>query len=958
MMQTKTLLTTFCLLLCLFSSYFFIFKQDKAFSYPELIDYTHKKGVNRLFEKADALKYAQDYPKAAKAFESLLNKSLKPEERVYVINQLAFINLTMNEDSVAHLWFKQLDNTKYPLSIEAAADYHYNVGVWAYHTFKPKMSEAYLQKALSGYKAIYGEQHLRVGLCLTQLGMCFYDFGQSYDSSFKYIPLASYILQSKIELVKYSSECELGMSQVSFLKFGNEESLTHINNSLSILESLKLGSSLLYARSLSKKGSILHKIASLEKDSVKRLNFNKDAENYLKKAINIGKIKLTFRQQEFIRNLAIYQAKQKDVLGYKKSVAELQILLENQNDYYAHVDRLNGFFFTRLNQIDSGIQSYRAFWFNHIKDTLCSNFSFLEVAGGLHQLYSLKQDFDSSLYFQKQSILLATLKPIGKDLTWRELLSPNIYNHNKFIFISYFFTMQTLIKKFQVNKDFESLKFAFEISKLSDEKLYQSIFSPDEEAFLDYQKEYGEKILESSIDMAYMLYQKTQKREYLDWGFRFCERFKSMLLYRNLAIEGNFKKPNAIILDSIRYLNAEINRIQWEAENQSLKNNNLIICQNKLKGFYKIIEIEYPEYYKNKVQQVIPDIENVQKVLNQNQVLLHFTLCNNKWYKISISKKSTDFRQYDSVNTLNQDISKFKHFLSSRTPSEKDLNDYSKLSYTVYKKLLGDLPAQLTNKMAYIIVPDKSLSQIPFEALTTSMDTYKSQNRKFKDLPYLAKVRFISYSPSWKVYQNNGTSLIPKNPKIAALTYDFNSKELPYSNKEINMINKLFSKNVNLFIGEECTKDKFLQKANQYDIIHLSLHATSSTINKYDNRIYFAPKFKDTLFGYEILQKQIKPSLLVLSSCQTAEGKIEAGEGTFSISRYFLQSGAKKIVSSLWKIDDAATAELLTIFYKNLSENKEPYEALINAKRALILNRGSSSLFSHPQYWAGLILSD
>ena len=938
--------------------YFLNHKEDKLFATKELVDYIHQNGINETFKKADAYKYNQDYLKALAAFENTLEKTLNSDEKHYALNQLAYINLTINEDSAAHKWIQVLEKDKGPLSILASADYNYNVGTWAYHTFKPKMSEAYLQRALSGYRAVYGEGHLRVGLCLTQLGMCFYDFGQSYDSSFRYIPLASHIFQSKIELVKYSSECELGMSHVSFLKFGNEESLAHINNSLSILESVKLGSSLLYARSLSKKGSILHKMASLEKDSVKILNLNKDSENYLKKAVNIGKVKPSLRQQEFIRNLAIYQAKQKDVLGYKKSVDELQILLGNQNDYYAHVDRLNGFFFTRLNQIDSGILSYRSFWFNHIKDTLCSNFSFLEVAGGLHQLYSLKQNFDSSLFFQKQSILLATLKPIGKDLTLKELLSPNIYNHNKFIFISYFFTMQTLIKKFQVKKDFESLKFAFEISKLSDEKLYQSIFSPDEEAFLDYQKEYGEQLLESSIDMAYMLYQKTQKIEYLDWGFRFCERFKSMLLYRNLAVEGNFKKPNAIILDSIRYLNAEINRIQWEVENQNSKHNNLILLQNKLKYFYKIIEIEYPEYYKNKVQQVIPDIENVQKVLNQNQVLLHFTLCNNKWYKISIGKNSTDFRQYDSVNILNQDLSKFKRFLSSKTPSEKDLNDYSKLSHTVYMRLLGDLPAQLTNKMEYVIVPDKTLNQIPFEALTTSVDTYKSQNRKFKDLPYLAKVKFVSYSPSWKVYQNNCTSLMPSKPKIAAFTYDFNSKELPYSNKEINNISKLYSKNVNLNIGKECTKDKFLQKANQFDIIHLSLHATSSTINKYDNRIYFAPKFKDTLFGYEILQKQIKPSLLVLSSCQTAEGKIEAGEGTFSISRYFLQSGAKKIVSSLWKIDDAATAELLAIFYKNLSENKEPQEALINAKRALILNQGSSSLFSHPQYWAGLILSD
>ena len=57
----------------------------------------------------------------------------------------------------------------------------YNAGVWAYHTFKPKMAEAYLQKALTLYREVYGEKHLKVGLCLTELGMVGWDFSTSLD---------------------------------------------------------------------------------------------------------------------------------------------------------------------------------------------------------------------------------------------------------------------------------------------------------------------------------------------------------------------------------------------------------------------------------------------------------------------------------------------------------------------------------------------------------------------------------------------------------------------------------------------------------------------------------------------------------------------------------------------------------------------------------------------------------
>ena len=96
-------------------------------------------------------------------------------------------------------------------------------------------------------------------------------------------------------------------------------------------------------------------------------------------------------------------------------------------------------------------------------------------------------------------------------------------------------------------------------------------------------------------------------------------------------------------------------------------------------------------------------------------------------------------------------------------------------------------------------------------------------------------------------------------------------------------------------------------------------------------------------------------SLVVLSACQTALGKV-TGDGVFGLQRGFKKAGAKTMVMSLWKVDDQATQILMTAFYHHLVDGQSPRSAFLAAQQHL--RHIENGRFNAPIYWAAFILLD
>jgi CHAT domain-containing protein len=104
---------------------------------------------------------------------------------------------------------------------------------------------------------------------------------------------------------------------------------------------------------------------------------------------------------------------------------------------------------------------------------------------------------------------------------------------------------------------------------------------------------------------------------------------------------------------------------------------------------------------------------------------------------------------------------------------------------------------------------------------------------------------------------------------------------------------------------------------------------------------------------HDIYNLNLAADLVVLSACQTGLGKEIRGEGLVGLTRGFMYAGAPRVVASLWKVDDAATAEFMKRFYAGmLKDNLRPAAALRRAKIDMSKQKRGQS----PYYWAAFEL--
>ena len=103
----------------------------------------------------------------------------------------------------------------------------------------------------------------------------------------------------------------------------------------------------------------------------------------------------------------------------------------------------------------------------------------------------------------------------------------------------------------------------------------------------------------------------------------------------------------------------------------------------------------------------------------------------------------------------------------------------------------------------------------------------------------------------------------------------------------------------------------------------------------------------------DIYNMKLPAELVVLSACQTGLGKEVKGEGLIGLTRGFMYAGARRVVVSLWSVNDKATSDLMTKFYRGmLKDNERPAAAL----RAAQIAMWKQKQWQSPYYWAAFTM--
>lgn len=213
----------------------------------------------------------------------------------------------------------------------------------------------------------------------------------------------------------------------------------------------------------------------------------------------------------------------------------------------------------------------------------------------------------------------------------------------------------------------------------------------------------------------------------------------------------------------------------------------------------------------------------------------------------------------------------------------------------------------------------------------------------------------------------------PDAPTRAPIT-----KPLPYTKIEAVTITPILQNEqieVTVYTGDTAKEESVKAlSGKEQNILHFATHGFFATNKTYSddplNRsgLVFAGVDKAKRAGIKTIQDGVNEGILtskeisyldfqsadvvVMSACETGLGEITK-DGVFGLQRAFKMAGAQTIVMALWTVEDEATSELMTAFYRNYYEkHQSKWQAFHNAQQEI------KAKHPIPYFWAGFILLD
>ncbi len=248
-------------------------------------------------------------------------------------------------------------------------------------------------------------------------------------------------------------------------------------------------------------------------------------------------------------------------------------------------------------------------------------------------------------------------------------------------------------------------------------------------------------------------------------------------------------------------------------------------------------------------------------------------------------------------------------------------------------------PLGLASGERLIVVPHGPLHYLPFQALRVD-GAYLIERHRIALVPSMSIAAQLVSRPA------NSTARVVAfgNPKVEP------KDDLPGAEREVAQIAAIF-KGTTRFMQAEATKTRFRQEAPEARVLHVAAHAQADRIDPLRSRILLANEDQKQNFldASEVLAIDLsKVALVTLSACESALGRVANGDEVLGFPRSFLSAGADSMIASLWLVNDNATALLMEVVYRRLSEGADLQTAMQSGQLAVL----KTPKFARPFFWA------
>lgn len=327
-------------------------------------------------------------------------------------------------------------------------------------------------------------------------------------------------------------------------------------------------------------------------------------------------------------------------------------------------------------------------------------------------------------------------------------------------------------------------------------------------------------------------------------------------------------------------------------------------------------------------------ISELQTYLPKDEALIEYYYRGKDMYVFVLSDGRLYAAKLDSKH-LTEDVQEFRKQLEDPGSTR-----FMESSRQLYDRLFKPIESQV-NQKNLTIVSHGILHYLPFNALHDGKD-FLIDKYSIRVMPSASTMKYLV---SKKASKERGI-LVFGNPDLGDSRFD-----LAFAGKEALDVAKTKSKS-KVFLRKDATVGAFAKYAGSFSYIHLATHGRFDPASPLKSALLLSPKAGSDgmLTADKLYSLELDADLVTLSACETGLSKIANGDDLVGLTRGFLYAGSSSIVASLWKVDDLATAQLMTRFYRELDKSNKR-EALRTAQLE------TRKTYAHPYYWASFQLT-